>query len=231
MLNTNETPGRQSYIKGHALLLKYLVRTPLNVQPKPPLIVLLHGVGGNEKNLFQYAAALPPKFLVVAARAPYVLGADSFAWFHVSFASGKPVINPEEAEKSRIILRQFINQLIEKYDADPQNVYLTGFSQGAIMCYSVALTHPGRIRGIAALSGRVLPEIKPLVKYSEALAKLKVYISHGEEDNKLVVNYARDAKAYLETLQINPTYIEWPDTGHLVTSAMVEKLVDWLNAG
>ena len=231
MLNTNETPGRQSYIKGHELLLKYLVRTPLNAQQKPPLIILLHGVGGNEKNLFQYAGVLPPSFLVVAARAPYVLGADSFAWFHVSFATGKPVINPEEAEKSRIILRQFINQLIEKYDADSQNVYLVGFSQGAIMCYSAALTHPGRIKGIAALSGRILPEIKPLIKPSEALAKLKVFISHGVEDNKLVVNYARDAKAYLETLQINPTYLEWPETGHLVNTAMVEKLVEWLNAG
>ncbi len=220
--------GKQTALKGDALLLKYLVRQPITTRQRPPVIILLHGVGGNERNLFQYAAMLPPEYLVIAARAPYVLGADSYGWFHVSFATGKPVIEPEEAEKSRIILRQFINQIIELYNADSTCVYLAGFSQGAIMCYSMALTHPGRIKGMAVLSGRVLPEIRPLVKASETLSKLRLLISHGVDDTKLPVQYARDAKEYIESLQIDLTYVEWPKTGHLVNHAMVEKLVEWM---
>jgi len=220
--------GKQTALKGDALLLNYLVRQPITTQSKPPVMILLHGVGGNEKNLFQYAAMLPPEYLVIAARAPYVLGADSYGWFHVSFATGKPVIEAEEAEKSRIILRQFISQIIEYYNADSTSVYLAGFSQGAIMCYSMALIHPGRIKGIAALSGRVLPEIKPLVKASDTLSKLRVLISHGVNDTKLPVHYARDAKEYIELLHIHLTYVEWPDTGHLVNQAIVERLVAWM---
>jgi phospholipase/carboxylesterase len=204
------------------------MRQPTVPSARPPLIVLLHGVGGNERNLFHYAAVLPPEYLVIAARAPLVKGIDSFAWFSVRFELGKPVINPTEAESSRIMLWQFITWVIEKYNIDNANVYLAGFSQGAIMCYSVALTHPGLIKGIAALSGRVLPEIKPLVKPSEALCKLRVLISHGVEDNKLGRQYARDAREYVESLHIPLTYIEWPDTGHMVTYEMMGTVADWM---
>jgi phospholipase/carboxylesterase len=210
------------------LLLECIVREPTVAQTKPPLLVLLHGVGGNETNLFKYADMVPPEYVVVAARAPFVKTIGSYAWFSVNFAMGKPIINPEEAEQSRIMLMKFINQLIEKYNADSNNIYLVGFSQGAIMCYSVALTNPGRIKGFAALSGRILPEIKPLVIPSETLSKLKVLISHGEEDNKLPVRYARDAKEYIESLHIPLTYIEWPDTGHLVNHDIMTKVVEWM---
>jgi len=208
--------------------LTYLVRQPLIAQQHPPVIILLHGVGGNEKNLFQYADMMPPEYLVIAPRAPLVKGVDSYAWFTVHFAMGKPVINPEEAEQSRLILTSFISYVIEKYNASSANIYLAGFSQGAIMCYSVALTHPGLIKGIAALSGRVLPEIKPLVRSSETLSKLKILISYGTDDNKLPVYYASDAKDYIETLHIPVTYIEWPGTGHLVNREIIGKMVEWM---
>jgi len=210
------------------LLLEYIVREPTTAQVNPPLLILLHGVGGNETNLFKYATMFPPEFVVVAVRAPFIKTVGSYAWFSVNFFMGKPIINPEEAEQSRGILMEFINQLIEKYNVDSTNIYLVGFSQGAIMCYSVALTKPGCIKGIAALSGRILPEIKPLVTPSETLPKLKVLISHGEEDNKLPVQYARDAKEYIESLHIPLAYIEWPATGHLVNNDIMQKVVEWM---
>ena len=79
------------------LLLEYIVREPAVSQAKPPLLVLLHGVGGNETNLFKYATMFPLEYVVVAPRAPFIKTVGSYAWFSVNFAMGKPIINPEEA--------------------------------------------------------------------------------------------------------------------------------------
>ncbi len=71
--------------------LTYLVREPKVSADKPPLLILLHGVGSNEKDLFSFATHLPDKFRIISARAPIELGPSSFAWYQVDFSSGKPV--------------------------------------------------------------------------------------------------------------------------------------------
>ena len=60
--------------------LHYLVKHPKVENEKTPLIILLHGVGSNEKDLFSFANQLPEKYLVISARAPHVLGQDSYGW-------------------------------------------------------------------------------------------------------------------------------------------------------
>jgi phospholipase/carboxylesterase len=86
---------------------------------------------------------------VVSARAPYEKGNGSYAWYDVDFSSGKPIINYIQAEKSRTILLQFISQLKSKQNSDEKRVYVCGFSQGAIMSYSLGLARPDKIKGIA----------------------------------------------------------------------------------
>ena len=142
--------------------LHYLVREPKIKSMHPPVIFLLHGVGSNEEDLFSFANQLPEKYLVISARAPISLGGNSFAWYQVDFSTNKPVFNFEQEEKSRTIIINFIEQLKEKYSFNEKEIYLCGFSQGAIMSYSVALTKPGLIKGIAVMSGRLLEEIKQI---------------------------------------------------------------------
>ena len=106
-------------------------------------------------------------------------------------------------------------------------MYLCGFSQGAIMAYSVALTRPDLVRGIAAMSGRLLEEVKPLVKPSRALKQLSVFISHGTQDGTLPVRYASEAEAYLRSIGISPTLKTYND-GHAINAAMLADLLVWL---
>ena len=53
------------------------------------------------------------------------------------------------------------------------------FSQGSIMVYSVGLTVPEKIKGIAIMSGRLLEEVKPIINQKNKLKNLKIFISHG----------------------------------------------------
>lgn len=225
-ITTMNTPST-SYLKGSETLLHYLVREPKLKTEHPPVIILLHGVGSNEKDLFSFADQLPANFLVISARAPYTLGNDSYAWYQVDFSTGKPVYNKEQAEKSRTILIQFINQLKEKHAFDEKQLYLCGFSQGAIMSYGVGLTRPDKVKGIAVMSGRLLDDIKPMVASKEKLKHLKVFISHGTQDNVLNVNEARAASVYLKELGIEPRYKEYAE-GHSINADMFKDLLSWL---
>ncbi|HEV2582865.1 MAG TPA: alpha/beta fold hydrolase, partial [Ktedonobacteraceae bacterium] len=158
------------------LPLVNLVRQPLPEASNAPLLLLLHGVGSNEHDLFGLAPLLDQRFIVLSLRAPNTLGPGSYAWFEVAFTPQGPVINPEQAEQSRQLLIDFIGQAVATYGANPRQVYLMGFSQGAIMSASVALTRPDLVAGAVLMSGRILPEIQPLVATPEQLKGLPVLV-------------------------------------------------------
>lgn len=207
--------------------LHYLVRQPSVSTAKPSVLILLHGVGSNEEDLFSFADRIPGEYLVISARAPNTMGPGSYAWYQVDFSTGKPVFNQEQAEQSRITLISFIEELGKAHLFDPARVYLCGFSQGTIMSYSVALTRPDLVRGIAAMSGRLLDEVKPLVKPSPELEQLSVFISHGTHDGTLPVRYANEADAYLRSIGITPVLKTYND-GHAINAAMLADLLVWL---
>jgi phospholipase/carboxylesterase len=207
--------------------LHYLVRQPKTASAAPPLIILLHGVGSNEQNMFSFANQLPDPYLVVSARGPLTLGTNSFAWFQVDFSSGRPVIVAEQAEQARLAIIRFIADLHNVLSFDEKQVYLMGFSQGGIMSYSVALTEPEKIKGIAVMSGRLLPEIKPKAASPDRLAKLKVFVSHGTSDRVLQFQYALDAVDYLTTVGLQPDFFQYPED-HTINAAMLSDLVRWL---
>lgn len=207
-------------------VLHYLVREPIVKSTHPPVLILLHGVGSNEQDLFSLANRLPDNYRVISARAPIRLGENSFAWYQVDFSTGKPVFNIEQEKNSRAVLIQFIDQIKSKY-AVSDKIYLGGFSQGGIMSYGVGLTRPDLVDGIAVMSGRLLEEIKPLVVANDKLQALKIFISHGTNDPVLNIQYARTSVEYLKTLNIHPTYHEYPAV-HTINNDMLLDLVKWL---
>lgn len=207
------------------LALQYLIRSANTNSGKQRAIVLLHGVGSDEQDLFSLATLLPEGFIVISPRGPFMLGEGRYAWYQVDFSSGKPEINAGQEAQSRNTIKKFIAQVIEKYNLD--EVYLGGFSQGAIMSYSVGLTQPGLVTGVLSFSGRILEEIRPQVQQPDKLQNLKVFIAHGTQDGTLPVHYAREAKTFLSTLGIVPAYQE-SDIGHQLTGGVIAAVSQWL---
>ena len=140
-------------LKGKTTLLRY--RHRVSNQTHPPLLLLLHGVGSNEQGLLGLFSDVDPRFFVVSAQAPFPMGPEQYGWYAVDFSTGTPVINAEQADKSRLILVQFINQLAERHGINRQRVYLLGFSQR----YRSGTTGPTQSffkRGLQALNTRLL---------------------------------------------------------------------------
>jgi len=189
-------------------------------------------VGSHEGDLIQLAPYLDPRFFVASARAPVTLASlrseGSYAWFHVEFTPQGPVINPDEAESSRLALLRFIDELVETYGLDPARVYVMGFSQGAIMGFSLALTRPDKLAGLVAHSGRILPEIRPLIAPPEALRGLPVFVLHGTADAVLPIHHARASRELLSTLPVALTYREYP-IGHQISAESLSDAAAWLS--
>jgi phospholipase/carboxylesterase len=188
-------------------------------------IILLHGVGSNENDLFSLASQLPDDFLIIAPRGQFSLSAGRYAWYNVDFSTGKPIFDKAQETSSREIIEKFIIQIKQKYGAD--EIYLGGFSQGAIMSYSIGLTNPAAIKGILSLSGRLLDEVRLLIIKNLEVQKLKIFIAHGVLDNTLPINYARDAKSFLENLGVQLSYHEY-NIGHQINGMVLNDVNVWL---
>ena len=133
----------------------------------------------------------------------------------------------KEAEQSRVVLKKFVDEVLELFMVDRTQIYLAGFSQGAIMSSSIALTFPSLFRGIAMLSGRILPEIKSQARDKGVLKNLHVFLAHGTNDTVLPIRYARDAREYFEEQNVDLEYAEYP-IAHEISDEETRALVMWM---
>lgn len=209
--------------------LTYRVRPALGQADTSPCLILLHGVGANEAGFIELARQMDPRLVVVLARGPLAFGPMQFGWFQVSFTPAGPVPNLEQAELARQTLLDFVGQLPRLHAIDPARIFIAGFSQGGIMSASVALTAPERVAGFGILSGRILPEVLPAVRPGPALGKVAAFVSHGVQDRKLGIHFARNAKQVLAGFGVPLAYHEY-EADHALERDMVGDFQEWLGA-
>ncbi|WP_348813483.1 alpha/beta hydrolase [Flavobacterium maritimum] len=210
------------------LSLEYLIREPKIKQDKNPLLLLLHGYGSNEADLFSFASELPDEYYIISARAPYDLQYGSYAWYAINFdADQNKFSDHEQAKISRDLIAQFIDELIETYPIDTDDITLLGFSQGSILSYAVALSHPEKIKRVIALSGYVSEPILEENYRNNDFSNLGIFASHGTVDQVIPVEWARKTKPFLDNLGIESTYKEYP-VGHGVAPQNFYDFKNWL---
>ncbi|KVV15548.1 alpha/beta hydrolase [Flavobacterium sp. TMP13] len=211
------------------LSLEYKIQAPKVVLDKNPLIVLLHGYGSNEEDLFSFATELPDTYYVVSARAPYDMQFGSYAWYAINFdADQNKFSDNEQAKVSRDTIADFIDELIANYPIDAHNVSLVGFSQGAILSYAVALSHPEKIQKVVAMSGYFNADIIAEGFEKNDFKNLKIFASHGTSDQVVPLEWARKTPAALGQLNIPITYKEYP-VGHGVAPQNFYDFKEWLS--
>lgn len=215
-------------VDGYASLpLVARARLPQGETAGPPLILLLHGVGGNETNLLPLAERMPASALVMSLRGPLVRGPGSYAWFGVEFTPEGPRINVEELEASRECVADCIAEAVARYGADAECVYLVGFSQGAIIALALGLTQPTLVAGVVAMAGRIPAEVLPGLAAPGATAGLPVFVAHGTQDSIIAIGEARKARRVLEEERVALDYHEYA-SAHDLPSEAWEAALAWL---
>ena len=212
------------------LSLIHLVIPP-RVEPavgeKPPLLVLLHGVRSNERDLAGLADYLDPRFVTVSVRSPLTLGYDQYGWYDISFTAEGVRADETPAIEGKAKLSRFLDEAIEAYGTDPGRVYIGGFSQGAIMSLYLALTEPEKVTGTIILSGRLLPMVMNEVASIEVLQGKPFFVAHGISDPVLTIAQGRQVRDFLQSLPVALTYHEYP-MGHTISEETLADLQNWL---
>lgn len=194
--------------------LHYLIREPKTILEKNPLLLLLHGYGSNEEDLFSFASELPDHYYIVSARAPYALPPYGNAWYAITFDQDMNKFSDDvQAIASRDLIISFIDELLDEYPIDKNEVTLIGFSQGAILSYAVALSYPEKIRKVVALSGYFNENILKEGYKNNDFNHLNFFISHGSADQVIPVEWARKNPEILNNLRVKNEYHEYP-VGH-----------------
>lgn len=191
------------------------------------LLILAHGVGGNETHLAALGSALAESARVILVRAPLRLGPGQHAWFQVSFGTHGPRPDLAAAETSRRQLARFVGELQQEFAVPAAKTLLAGFSQGGIISASVGLTEAARIKGFGILCGRILPELRPQLADRAALASLEAFVGHGQDDSKLTVEWAHRADALLEELGVPHETRLYPGN-HSISAAMQSDFIAWV---
>ena len=209
-----------------SLTLDHITR-PSNLKSNAPLLIMMHGYGSDENDLFSFASELPEELFIISVKAPYAMQPFGNAWYTINFDAEKGKWSDnEQAIQSRDLIAKFIDEATSTYPVNKNNVTLLGFSQGSILSYAVALTYPEKVKNIIALSGYINSDIIP-ENTEKDYSNLDFYCSHGSVDQVIPVDWARQNAPFLSSLNIKHQYSEFP-VGHGVAPQNFYEFKDWL---
>ena len=206
-------------------------------QPRAGLIVMLHGLSGDENVMWVFDHALPRTATVIAPRALYVSELGGYSWARSAARDDVDAVDFQEAINR---LARFVNEVIPLYQVDAQRVILMGFSQGAAVSYACSLARPEMLRGVIALAGFLPQQVSTLPFHSPAHAlsaeqarawqnALPHYlIIHGTHDEAVPIDRAREARSLLEGRGASVEYHEHR-VGHKVSAQGLQEIAHWVN--
>jgi phospholipase/carboxylesterase len=193
----------------------------------PRLLLLIHGLTGDENSMWVFARDLPSHYWMVAPRAPHPseMEQGGYTWRLPQFDNMN--------EMSLDLLRSAAQALIELIDAycasvglDAGSFDLMGFSQGAAMSNVLAFLYPQRIRRVGILAGFVPAELRNLASQRPLEGK-SFFVAHGTKDESVTIDRARASIEILEQAGAQVTYCE-DDVGHKVSLTCLRSLKEFL---
>jgi phospholipase/carboxylesterase len=187
-------------------------------------LVLLHGRGADERDLFPLLDALDPerRLLGVTPRGPLSLPPGGAHWYRLA---GIPTPDPGTFWSSFELLSGLLAEL-------PRPLVLGGFSQGTVMSWALGLgrgpaQRPAqRPAAIVALSG-FIPEVEKLELDLSGLEGYPIAIGHGTYDDIIPVQYGRQARQLVQEAGADVLYREYP-LPHTIDPSFLPELRDFV---
>jgi phospholipase/carboxylesterase len=206
--------------------LSFLTR-PAAGEPEG-LLVLFHGRGADEQDLFPLLDLLDPdrRLLAATPRGPLRLPPGGAHWYAVH-EIGYP--DPATFAETYALASRWLDDLASEAGVPPERTVLGGFSQGAVMTYALGLGE-GRPRpaGLIALSGFV-PTVPGFALDLEPPLP-RVAIGHGALDPVISVDWGRHARDLLTEAGADVGYRETAHMGHSIDPTLLRELPSWLAA-
>jgi phospholipase/carboxylesterase len=195
--------------------------------PSARLLLLIHGLTGDENSMWVFARDLPSHYWMIAPRAPHAsqMEQGGYTWRLPQFDN----MNEVSLDLHRSSAEALIN-LVDEYSAsaglDASTFDVMGFSQGAAMSNVLAFLYPQRIRKVGILAGFVPTELNKLISQRPLEGK-SFFVAHGTKDESVTVDRARASIEILEQAGAQVTYCE-DEVGHKVSITCLRALKKFL---
>src|ERR1019366_4361638 len=166
---------------------------PIGYEPRYPypLIVFLHGNGGNEEHILRLTPRVSRRnFVSIGLRGPVCLGPNRKGALGFSWGNASHLNLIED------YLLNAIQQTRQHYHIHSERIILAGFAEGATLAYRLGLMFPEKINGIIALNGHMRRDDLPLWRWPESRS-LQVFIGHGIANSVVPFSMVRDDRRLL----------------------------------
>lgn len=180
-----------------------------------PLIVAVHGLGDRPESFASVYAALPVKARLIAPRGEPWQG--GFSWFSAGSLDDPPRL-AEGTARAADRLAQMIEVLLRTRPSRGRAI-VTGFSQGGMLSFTLAVRHPALVAAAFPVSGLIAPELVP-TSWPMAAASPPIRAFHGDADGRVSVARARDSVAALTAIGLDAGLREYAGVGHTISPAM-----------
>ena len=185
-----------------------------------PVLLLLHGTGGDENDLLPLGRQLRPGATLLSPRGRVL--ERGMPRFFRRFAEG--VFDVEDLKRRAHELADWIGAARESYALAERPIVAVGFSNGANIASGVLLERPETLAG-AALLRAMTPFVPSPVP---DLAGRPVFISAGRIDPMIPADDVRRLTAVLERAHARVTF-EWDEEGHALTAYGLDAARRWLD--
>ena len=207
-------------------MLEYKIRKSAIENQKNPSIILLHGYGSDENDLFSFAEYLPKKYTIISLRAPFETPMGGYCWFSINFNnSNEKWSDHKQAYQSILNLESQIDFFIQRYNLEPDQIDLLGFSQGAVLSWTLLLDFSIKINRAVCLSGYIDKSLlkEDIYSYRDIIA----YSSHGTNDPVIPFDWAKTSIESLKENNPNVVFNSFQDA-HNVSQENFQSILNWL---
>ena len=210
---SNQNPvGVQSNLKLkiNAKTYSYALYVPESAKPNIPMIVVMHGMGGSGANtIHKWIERLENKFVILCPT--YPMG----AWW---------------SKNSENFVLRLIREIRAKYSIDPNRIFLSGLSNGAIGAYLIGMFYPDQFAGVVPIAGGIT---KRLMSFLVNLNNTPMYIIQGKFDPIFPIELTRRTYKILSDFKSPVIFREHKEHGvahggHFLPESEVPALVEWL---
>lgn len=184
-------------------------------------LLLLHGTGGNERDLIPLGRELDAHAALLSPRGKVL--ENGMPRFFRRLAEG--VFDLEDLKKRTNELVDFVTAAAQHYEFAGDNVVAVGYSNGANIAASILLLRPATLAGAILFRAMVplVPEAQP------NLSAVRVWIGAGASDPIIPTSGTRQLAELLRSAGADVT-IQFFRTGHALTSGDIDAAGEWLRA-
>lgn len=190
-----------------------------------PLVVLLHGRGDRPRIPGGPFGGVPTPIRLVIPRGPLRLGAG-FAWVLPSVTQNTPDLLASALRRRTHHLAALIDTLARTLPTLGRPI-VTGFSQGALLTFSLALHRPDVVGHAFPIAGWVPPGLMPVYPVAPE-QRVPIRSVHGTEDAVIPIAPTREVVTALRALEWEVELLEFEGIGHLASSEMNATFEAWL---